>query len=106
MRTIFDIPPLLAPREDAICLRLILAFAGYVACSPILRDLVALPCRLGGMGITNPMDIAHSQFDASVRVTAPLKELISNGPIIDCLSTRCLLYQSRCSQPPSFCHQS
>ena len=28
------------------------------------------------MGIVNPMDIADSQFDASVCVTAPLKELI------------------------------
>ena len=43
---------------------------------PILRDLLALPCRLGEMGIANPIDIADSQFDASVKVTAPLKELI------------------------------
>ena len=28
------------------------------------------------MGIVNPMDITDSQFDASVRVTAPLKKLI------------------------------
>ena len=78
MRTIPDIAPLLAPLEDAICLRLIPALTSYTACSPILRDLLSLPCRLGGMGIVNPMhvDIADSQFDASIRVTAPLKELI------------------------------
>ena len=78
MRTIPDIAPLLVPLEDAIRLHLIPALTDYAACSPILRDLLALPCRLGGMGIANPMDIADSQFDASVRVTAtvPLKELI------------------------------
>ena len=80
MRTISDIAPLLAPLEDAIRLHLIPALTGYAACSPILRDLLALPCRLGVMGIANPMDIADSQFDASVRVTAiaPLKELIKD----------------------------
>ena len=76
MRTIPDIAPLLAPLEDAIRLHLIPALTGSTACSPILRDLLSLPCRLGGMGIVNPMDIADSQFDASVRVTVPLKELI------------------------------
>ena len=76
MRTIPDIPPLVAPLEDAIHLHLIPALTGYAACSPILRDLLALPYRLGGMGIVNPMDITDSQFDASVKVTTPLKELI------------------------------
>ena len=71
MRTIPDIAPLLAPLEDAIHLHLIPALTGYATCSPILRDLLALPCPLGGMGIANLMDIADSQFDASVKVTAP-----------------------------------
>ena len=57
MRTIPDIAPLLAPLEDAIRLHLIPALTGYAACSPILRDLLALPCRLGGMEIANHMDI-------------------------------------------------
>ena len=76
MRTIPDIALLLVPFEDAIRLHLIPALTGFDACSPILRDLLALPCHLGGMGIANPIDIADSQFDASVKVTAPLKELI------------------------------
>ena len=76
MRTIPDIASLPAPLEDAICLHLIPALTGFDTCSPILRDLLALPCRLGGMGIANPIDIADSQFDASVKVTAPLKHLI------------------------------
>ena len=93
MRTIPDTALLLVPFEDAIRLHLIPALTGFDACSPILRDLLALPCRLGGMGIANPIDIADSQFDASVKVTAPPKR-VDNGPIIDCLSTRCSLYQS------------
>ena len=76
MRTIPDIASLLATLEDAIRLHLIPALTGFDACSPILRDLLALPCRLGGMGIANPIGIADSQFDASVKVTAPLQELI------------------------------
>ena len=38
---------------------------------PSLRDLLALPCCLGGMGIIDPTNIADSKFDASVEVTAP-----------------------------------
>ena len=76
MRTIPDIAPLLAPLEDAICLCLIPALTGYAACSPILSDLFSLPCRLGEWGLLIPMDIAGSQFDASVHVTASLKELM------------------------------
>ena len=78
MRTIPDIAPLLAPLEEVVRLRLIPALTDYASYSPILRDLLSLPCRLGGVGIVNPMDIADSQFDASVRVTASLKESILN----------------------------
>ena len=73
---ISNIASLLAPLEDAIRLHLIPALTGFDACPPILRDLLALPCRLGEMGIANPIGIADSQFDASDKVTAPLKELI------------------------------
>ena len=71
MTIIPDIAPLLASLEDAIRLHLIPALTGYAVCCPILRDLLALPCHLGGMEIANPMDITDSQFDASVKVTAP-----------------------------------
>ena len=71
MRTIPDIALLLALLEDAVHLHLIPALTGYAACSPISRDLFALPCCLGVIGIANLMDIADSQFDVSVKVTAP-----------------------------------
>ena len=70
------IASLLTPLEDAIHLQLIPALIGYDSCSSNLKDLLALPCRLGGMGIINPTDIADSQFDASVKVTSCLKSLI------------------------------
>ena len=54
-------------------MQLIPGLIGYDSCSFILRDLLALPCCLGGMGIT---DITDSQLDASVKVTASLKSLI------------------------------
>ena len=72
IRTIPDIAPLLIPLEDAnLCTSFLLSLVMLLA--PHSKDLFALPCCLGGMGIVNPMDIADSQFDASVRVTVPLK---------------------------------
>ena len=79
MRTMPDIAPLLAPLEDAIHLCLIPALTGYAASSlalPFLGTCFLFLCHLGGMGIVNPMNITDSQFDASVCVTASLKELI------------------------------
>ena len=49
MRTIPNKASLLAPLDDAICLQLIPALTGYDSCSSNLRDLLALPCHLGGM---------------------------------------------------------
>ena len=82
-------------------MHLIPALTDFDACSPILRDLLALPCRLGGMGIANPIDIADSQFDTSVKVTAPLKELIMDQSFIasppDVCSIRADVHSHHCS---------
>jgi len=40
------------------------------------RELFALPARLGGLGILDPVKRATEEFAASLRVTAPLKALI------------------------------
>ena len=75
MRTIPDIALLLAPLEDAICLRLIPPLTGYTACSPILRDLLSLPGRLGGIGMLIPWtSLILSLILRSMLL--PLKELI------------------------------
>ena len=36
------------------------------------RDILALPVRLGGMGITNPTSTSQRNFDTSERITSPL----------------------------------
>ena len=77
MRTIPDISPLFKPLEDAIYLKLLPSFTGH-SCSLSECDLLSLPCRLGGLGIVNPTIIADSQFDASIKITNPLKDLIMN----------------------------
>ena len=53
-RTIPDIQDLLHPLETAIHQHLIPALTGREACSVAERDLLALPVRLGGMGLVNP----------------------------------------------------
>ena len=89
MRTTPDIAPLLAPFDHVIHLLFIPTLTGYASCSCILRDLFALPCHLGRMGIVNHMDIGDSQFDASVKVTAPTKDLI--------------MHRSLTASPPDVC---
>ena len=58
-RTIPDIADLLNPLEEAIQQHLIPALTGRPPCSREERDLLALPIRLGGMGITNPVYPHH-----------------------------------------------
>ena len=48
---------------------------GQNAFNDITRELMALPVRLGGLGITNPMADAASHHDASIKITAPLTAL-------------------------------
>ena len=42
------------------------------SCSEAERDLVALPMRMGGLGLTNPSVIADAEYSGSIRVSAPL----------------------------------
>ena len=41
-----------------------------------MRDLLALPARLGGMALINPISVADVDFSASCRVSNPLKNAI------------------------------
>ena len=71
MRTMPDIVTLLQPLERAICDVLIPSLRGR-NCSETERDLVALPVRMGGLGLINPCDSADVEYPASIRVSAPL----------------------------------
>ena len=75
-RTIPDIHDLLLPLETAIHQCLIPAITGRAPCSRQERDLLALPVRLGGLGLTNPATNSSHAFQASERLTAPLVALI------------------------------
>ena len=77
LRTSSDIADLLNPLEEAIQLYLIPALTGRPPCSSVERELLALPVRLGGMGIINPASNSHSIFDASTRLTSPLVTAIT-----------------------------
>ena len=76
LRTIPDIQDLLLPLENAIHQSLIPALTGRPPCSTLERDLLALPIRLGGLGLYNPAAIAPTTFQASQHLTAPLVAMI------------------------------
>ena len=76
MRTIPDIGTELQPLEDAIRHYFLPAITGRQALSDAERELIALPARLGGLGIPIPMRIAATQFRSSLRISDPLASLI------------------------------
>ena len=75
-RTIPDIQGLLLPLENAIHQHFIPALAKRHVSSKIERNLLALPVRLGGMGINNPTKESTYAFEASERITALIVALI------------------------------
>ena len=52
------------------------------------------PVVLVGWELTIPIDIADSQFDASIRVSYNLPEKLEYASVIGSSSARCPLYQS------------
>ena len=76
MRTIPDIELLLQPLEDAIRESFLPSLTnGYIP-SPEERDLLALPPRMGGLGITNPAAMADHEHRNSLRLTEFLSQKI------------------------------
>ena len=75
MRTIPKITQQLQPLEDSIRNDFIPSlFKRKVSDS--IRDLVALPARLGGMGIINPTKVAECEYSNSRKLTQPLTKMI------------------------------
>ena len=66
---------LLMPLEDVIKSTLIPAITGRVV-SDTERELFALPPRLGGLGIKNPVQEADNEYEASRSLAGPLCEKI------------------------------
>ena len=75
LRTLPDIQDLLEPLENAISKVLIPAITEHKS-SQLDRDILALPVRLGGLGMTNPCLEANFEQSSSVKVTTPLVQQI------------------------------
>ena len=75
LRTLPDIEDL-ETLERAIADVLIPSITDYHCTKPSERDLLALPARLGGLGIINPSLDADLQYQASMKTTTPLVEKI------------------------------
>ena len=73
MRTIESVGSLFQPLENVIHQHFIPALTGQDPYSGLEWELLALPCRLGGLNIPNPTTICEFQFSAS---SAPLASLI------------------------------
>ncbi|XP_050739099.1 uncharacterized protein LOC127009782 [Eriocheir sinensis] len=72
MRTIPGISPLLRPLENAVKNVFMPALVKYHALGEEERDMLALPPRLGGMGITNPEKLADKENQNSISLTRSL----------------------------------
>ena len=67
---------LLQPLEEAIRTKLIPTLTGQSPPNDNVRRLLALPARLGGMGIIDPSDVVESQQSVSTTCCKPLVDLI------------------------------
>ena len=76
-RTIPNIGDLFEPLEKCIREKFIPALIGRHI-SDTERKILALPVRLGGIGIPNPVMTADHEFSASVDITHSLTEIICN----------------------------
>lgn len=72
-RTIPDIGSLLQPLEFLLRSKFIPALTRQLPPNDKLRDLLALPARLGGIAITNPVTMADAEFLNSIKISDPLK---------------------------------
>ena len=75
-RTIPHIADLLKPLEDTIRQKFLPSLTGREAFNDELRDLLALPVRLGGLGIIDPSRQTKCQHNTSEKISAPLVALI------------------------------
>ena len=76
MRTIPDISHLLSPLENAISNTFLPSLLKSVTVTDDERRLLALPPRLGGMGITLPMERANEENRNSITLTRSLTDKI------------------------------
>ena len=66
----------LQPLEEVIRHRFLAAITGGHLVNDMERDLIALPPRLGGLGIKIIKDVARQEYENSRKMTTHLKNLI------------------------------
>ena len=67
---------LLQPLEELLRTKFIPSLTGHAAPSDLERELLALPARLGGLGLLNPSHLSTTEYSASMKVTHPLLDHI------------------------------
>ena len=75
-RTTPEIYLLLQPLEDTIRTQLFPKLTGREAPNDLERCLFALPARLGGLNLTNPLSFSNIQHQDSLKITKSLVDLI------------------------------
>ncbi len=84
-RTVADTSELFKPLEDAIRKKLIPKLVGKEI-SDTERRILALPYRLGGLAIRNPMETAEREYSASVAITSQLtKQIYQQHQDVSCI---------------------
>ena len=76
MRTIENIQNFMLPLNKVIKQKLIPALFNDFQISEELRSLIALPCKLSGMGIISPTEIANKEYVNSRKLTKKLTSII------------------------------
>ena len=77
-RTVPHCGPLLQPIEDKLHQRLIPAITGRPPCSQAERSLLALPIKMGGLALANPVTTANQDYESSTSITSTLAQDILN----------------------------
>ena len=76
MRTIKNIKQFLTPVEKVIKDNLISTLFNDSQISQELRKLLSLPCKFGGLGNINPVELADEEYNNSRQLTTKLTNLI------------------------------
>ena len=76
MQTSESVGSLFQSLEEVLHQHFIPALTGQNPCCKLERDLLSLPCRLGGLNIPIPTQISDCQFSASKQINASLTPLI------------------------------
>ena len=77
-RTAENTGVLFQPLEDTIRGKLIPPLTGRAAPGDMVRELLGLPPRLGGIGLINPAIDLQNELERSVQTCAPLPDQIRN----------------------------